>query len=135
STTGVCRPYCCASLDDCAKETFCHPEAMAEAMFKPVLIPVCIPETHCQLLDDSTCPTGLTCTVVRDDGTTSCVQPGSHKRGEPCPCAPGYVCSTFDNECTKLCHVGGNDCDPGGTCTGGIYGYPSDIGLCEGYSN
>jgi hypothetical protein len=98
------------------------------------LIPVCIPATNCTPLDDVTCTDGLKCTIVRDDGTTSCVKPGTGKRGAKCPCAEGYFCSSFDGKCLQLCHVGTDgECEPGGTCAGGIAGYPDGIGICEGY--
>ncbi|MFO0756603.1 MAG: hypothetical protein U0359_08940 [Byssovorax sp.] len=127
---GVCRAYCCDKLEDCDPDTYCAPRDMAGGSVK---IPVCVPVKKCQPLDDSTCDMGQTCTVVRDDGTTSCVDLGAGTRGEGCPCASGYVCSKVNNTCLKLCHLG-NDADcMGGTCQGGVMGYPEGIGICVGY--
>jgi len=82
------------------------------------------------LLDDSTCPEGETCTIVRVDGTTSCVTPGSGELGQPCPCAAGYVCSTGANQCLKLCKIAEPDCPANHTCQGGSTGYPEGFGIC-----
>ncbi len=126
----VCRPYCCDKLEDCPSDTYCAPLPMAEATVK---IPVCVPVKKCMPLDDSTCDPGQTCTIVRDDGTTSCVDLGAGLRGESCPCASGFVCSQINNTCLKLCNLG-NDADcMGGTCQGGVMGYPEGIGVCVGY--
>jgi hypothetical protein len=127
---GACRAYCCDQLEDCPTDTYCAPGLMAEAAVK---IPVCVPVKKCQPLDDSTCDPGQTCTIVRDDGTTSCVDLGAGERGESCPCAAGFMCSKINNTCLKLCHLG-NDADcMGGTCQGGVMGYPEGIGVCVGY--
>lgn len=127
---GSCRPYCCDQLEDCPGDTYCAPLPMAEG---PAKIPVCVPVHKCMPLDDSTCDPGQTCTIVRDDGTTSCVDLGVGLRGEGCPCASGFVCSKVNNTCLKLCHLG-NDADcMGGTCQGGVMGYPDGIGVCVGY--
>ncbi|MEO7329329.1 MAG: hypothetical protein ABI193_12165 [Minicystis sp.] len=127
---GVCRPYCCDKLEDCPDDTYCAPLPMAEAAVK---IPVCVPVKKCMPLDDSTCDPGQTCTIVRDDGTTSCVDLGVGLRAEGCPCASGFVCSQINNTCLKLCHLG-NDADcMDGTCQGGVMGYPDGIGVCVGY--
>ena len=127
---GVCRAYCCDEVEDCAADTYCAPLAMAESAVK---VPVCIPVKKCQPLDDTTCDNGQTCTIVRDDGTTSCVDPGPGLRSEGCPCAPGFVCSKINNTCLQLCQLG-NDADcMGGTCQGGVMGYPEGIGICVGF--
>jgi hypothetical protein len=100
------------------------------------MIPVCVPAIPCQLLDDTSCCVGnaceLTCSVVRDDGTTSCVAPGTGTLADPCPCAAGYICSKLTNECKKLCKIGQDavDCDSGGKCQGGTTSLPADIGIC-----
>ncbi len=133
---GVCRPYCCGALEDCPVDTYCDPVAIAEGdlpnngTIAPE-IPVCIPATHCTLLDDTTCPDDMTCTIVRQDGTTSCVEPGDGKIGDPCPCAAGHVCSTGKNTCHQLCHIGSQvDCPEGYSCFGGTTAYPNDFGIC-----
>jgi hypothetical protein len=133
---GVCRPYCCQDVEACPEKTFCSPLPMAEdTVNSPRLaIPVCAPATNCQLLDDLSCPEGLTCSIVRADGTTTCVAPGAGVLGEHCPCAAGFVCAKLTDECKKLCHLGQDevDCPNGGTCQGGSQGYPDGIGLCVG---
>ncbi len=128
---GICRPYCCGPVEACPADTYCAPTPMAEAAVK---IPVCVPAKMCKPLDDSTCTDGQTCTIVRDDGTTSCVDPGDGSRGDSCPCAAGQVCSKITNTCLKLCHIGNDAADCGaGSCQGGVMGYPDGIGICVGY--
>ena len=72
------------------------------------------------------------CTIVRNDGTTSCVTPGTGKRGAKCPCAGGYVCAPATNSCVKLCRIGNDaaDCEGGGACQGGVMVYPEGFGVC-----
>lgn len=135
TSTGACRPYCCGNVEDCATGTYCAPERMQEAPAdgEPILIPVCIQATDCELLTDA-CGADLTCTIVRADGTTSCVEPGEGGVGDPCPCAAGFVCSLLTNECKKLCHLneGATDCGQGATCQGGSMGFPTGFGICVG---
>ena len=77
---------------------------------------------------------GQTCTIVRDDGTTSCLDPGQGTTDEICPCAAGYYCSPTSNTCLKLCHTINPDpqeCGPNGGCQGGVDGpYPEGFGTC-----
>ncbi len=128
---GLCRPYCCGEVEACPLDTYCAPVPMAEAAVK---IPVCLPAYKCKPLDDSSCTNGQTCTIVRDDGTTSCVDPGDGSRGDSCPCAAGQVCSKITNTCLRLCHIGNDMADCGvGSCQGGVMGYPDGIGICVGY--
>lgn len=128
---GICRQYCCGDVESCPADTYCAPIRMAETAKS---IPVCTPVTKCQLLDDSICKPGQVCTIVRDDGTTSCIDVGPGKAGDQCPCADGYVCSKINNTCLKLCHIGNDAADcAGGTCQGGVAGYPQGIGICVGY--
>jgi len=95
-------------------------------------IPVCVSVEPCTLLDDSTCSTkGQTCTIVRNDGTTSCVDPGTGQAGDPCPCAAGHVCSYAVNQCLKLCRTSmAGDCPEGHMCAGGAGNYPEGFGSC-----
>jgi hypothetical protein len=143
--TGTCRQYCCGHIEDCAQGTYCQPRPMLEAAtagVNDVLIPVCIPATGCELLS-SDCGDDLACTIVREDGTTSCVEPGTGVAGDECwciagdcSCASGFVCSLFSNECKKLCHLGMDheDCGEDATCQGGSMAYPPDFGICVGGS-
>jgi hypothetical protein len=130
---GVCQPYCCADIESCEKGTYCTPMPMNEdlASPNPLKVPVCIPTTPCTLLDDTSCgSSGLTCTLVRADGSTSCVEPGEGLIGDPCPCAAGHVCSKTMQKCLKLCHVGAGDCPDGMLCQGGAKAIPDGIGVC-----
>jgi hypothetical protein len=132
SGVGVCRPYCCGDIEACQTGSYCSPAVMAEdaTSLLPLVIPACLPATPCTPLDDSTCPTGLTCTMVRSDGTTDCVTPGPGEIGDDCPCSAGHVCLKATNKCLKLCHVGGSDCPDGMLCQGGAKGFPDGIGAC-----
>lgn len=131
---GVCRQYCCGHVESCAAGTYCDERPMAESVVAsaPVPIPVCVPAMNCELLNDSVCPTGLTCTIVREDGTTSCVVPGEGRTGEQCPCAPGFVCSMLTNQCKQLCRIDSRaqDCGAGAKCQGGSAIYPAGFGVC-----
>jgi hypothetical protein len=134
---GVCRQYCCGSVESCASGTYCDARPMAESTGEgadSIAIPVCIPAMNCELLNERVCPAGLTCTIVRDDGTTSCVTPGVSLAREACPCASGFVCSMLTNECKKLCRVdnGSQECGIGGSCQGGSMAYPAGFGICVG---
>lgn len=134
---GICRQYCCSHLAPCAPGTYCESRPMADSAGtgeRTPEIPVCVPATNCELLNDSTCPAGLTCTIVREDGTTSCVKPGLSRAKDQCPCAPGFVCSMLTNECKKLCRIehAEQDCDAGARCQGGSMAYPAGFGVCVG---
>ncbi len=96
-------------------------------------IPVCTPTTPCAvLMKMGTCPNGEVCTIVRADGTTSCVTKGDGTLCQPCPCDDGYVCSAT-GICQKLCHTAETDeCGTGSTCQGGSSKYPQGIGICVG---
>jgi hypothetical protein len=126
---GACRDYCCGDVEACPKDTFCATEPMTEA--SDVLIPVCVPASNCKLLEPCDDP-ALACTVVRADGTTSCVEPGDGHEGDVCPCADGYMCAKLTNECKKLCHEGGasDDCPEGTVCQGGSMEFPEGFGVC-----
>lgn len=135
--SGVCRHYCCGKLEECDKGTYCFPVSSFDSGNAGPHIPVCLPASNCQLLNDATCESGLTCVIVRDDGTTTCLEPGPGHRGDPCAgtlgCAPGFYCSD-QQACAKLCHTDQpGECDAPGVCQGGMQGFPSNIGICAGY--
>ena len=134
--TPQCLPYCCQDPEACKKDTWCVPERLTDGSDAGDLpkVPVCIQASNCSLLDGPVlCPDGLMCTIVRSDGTTSCVQPGNGTAGQGCPCASGYVCSLLVDKCFKLCHIGSdNECPAGAECVGGMGGYPDGIGNCLG---
>jgi len=129
--TGACRQYCCGHVEDCAQNTYCAPQPMNEDT--DVQIPVCMPADKCTLLTDA-CGEGRTCSIVRADGTTSCVEPGMGQEGDACPCAAGFVCSLLTNQCKKLCHLDEDaaDCGPDAKCQGGSMGFPPGFGICVG---
>lgn len=133
---GVCRPYCCGDVEACPSRTHCEVRELRDDADEasPMGIPVCVPAMDCKLLEHEPCASlGLVCGIVRADGTTSCVPPGTGKLDEPCPCAFGYVCAKSQNKCLKLCHVNlaSAEC-PGGTCQGGTGELPPGIGVCVG---
>jgi hypothetical protein len=129
--TPICRTYCCDSLESCPSETYCVTSPMNEPPY--AAIPVCIPAMTCVLLDDATCPAGLTCAIVRASGTTSCIVPGTGTTGQACPCAAGFTCSAADDTCLQLCHTGTDECGSNGFCQGGTKPYPDGIGYCVSY--
>lgn len=133
---GICRPYCCGDPEACPESTFCEVRELRdeEASDEPIGVPVCMPAMNCKLLEAEPCASmGLVCGIVRADGTTSCVPPGTGKLDEPCPCAFGYVCAKSSNKCLKLCHVNNASAEcPGGTCQGGTGGLPTGFGVCVG---
>ncbi|AUX47389.1 hypothetical protein SOCE26_089090 [Sorangium cellulosum] len=134
---GVCREHCCLNTESCAPGAYCDARRMAESADEGPDAPriaVCMPAENCELLNDSTCASGLTCTIVRDDGTTSCVEPGPGRADDPCPCAPGFVCSRLNNTCKQLCRIddGPSDCGVGAKCQGGSAVYPPGFGVCVG---
>jgi hypothetical protein len=97
-------------------------------------IPVWVPLQPCTLLDDSSCPAGATCTVVRNDGKTTCVPTGTGTDLMPCsedaPCASGYVCagSRDARTCRRICRTPA-DCASGVACNLSP-SLPSTFGLC-----
>lgn len=130
-SVALCRPYCCGDFEDCPAHTFCAKEPMAENPSRN--IPVCMPVTPCQLLTDGACAADQTCSIVRADGTASCVTKGVGQFCQACPCAAGFTCSAT-GICQKICHTsaqGNGECGLG-TCQGGSMNLPSGIGLCVG---
>lgn len=128
---GVCHPYCCGDSEACAPMTFCAAVAMNVDAPAPN-IPVCRPMEPCALLTEGGCTiAGETCTIVRADGSTSCVKSGDGQDGDGCPCASGFVCSAASNLCLRLCHTNREqDCPSGYQCSGGSKPYPTGYGVC-----
>lgn len=142
SAEGLCQPYCCGEVEACPTNTFCAPRAVSKGDYRGAIskahVPFCVPASPCKLLDDSTCNVnGETCTIVRNNGTTSCVTPGTGQHQDKCSavsgpnsCAPGYTCSFANGTCHKLCQTAAPDC-PGNTkCLGGSYSFPKGFGVC-----
>jgi hypothetical protein len=133
---GQCRHYCCGGNAVCSvtyAPSFCNPELVAGGAYR---VPVCMPISGCTLF--GTCPSGQTCGVVKDDGTTSCVPIGPQGVGAPCDsddCAAGLTCLGMVGArvCYQLCHVSGaSECPSGTTCTGSaqLFGDPQ-FGICR----
>ena len=123
----VCEPFCCGDPEDCPTKTYCKPTSLVGTQLP---IPVCTPATQCELLnDDAWCKPGQACAIVRDDGTTSCIDAGPSQADGACPCAAGYNCSAATGTCLKLCHIGSDECGTG-ICQGGTKPYPQGIGFC-----
>ena len=143
---GVCRHYCCSSDDPCASDTFCAGRALLDPNVPADQeVPVCIPKTSCELdgpypcdasANECKCTDGTACTVVRADGTTGCLPPGTGVTDEPCTCAtggvcacaPGYVCSYGTQTCRQLCKTGGEPCSVG-ICQSSP-ALPAGFGIC-----
>ncbi|HEX3345487.1 MAG TPA: hypothetical protein VHS09_12975, partial [Polyangiaceae bacterium] len=87
--SGTCQHYCCSGNTECGPELpvspadeFCDIQATTQAT--GVEIPVCMPihpAGGCKLLAPDVCASTETCSVVRDDGSTSCVAIGGAKAG------------------------------------------------------
>lgn len=141
---GACLPYCCAGGEDCEQGSYCAERPLRDDVVPGVpdlRVPVCVAADNCKLGEEfpcegsgCTCEPDETCTIVRPNGTTSCVVPGTGQAGQACPCAPGHVCSQGTNKCLKLCGINsaGDDC-PNGACQA-VDGFPQGYGVCVGSS-
>jgi hypothetical protein len=132
----VCRHYCCAGNTSCSLTDFCDVEPTTDA--PGTLVPVCMPVVPCQLLAQGACPSGDTCEVVRDDGTTSCETVGSAEQGASCDsehCAAGLVClgAVGARNCYTLCYTATMaECNANQQCTGGLPLFPDPaVGWCQ----
>ncbi len=143
-TTGICWPYCCGDPDACEAQSWCAERSSRDAaMGSPSVsmrLPVCVPGDNCNVLPEpggtDGCSQGLACTIVRNDGTRACLEPGMQGEGEPCGaeaerCARGFVCSKSSMTCLKLCHIGSEDCGSG-VCQAGTSDLGDSIGICVG---
>jgi hypothetical protein len=143
SGLGRCLRYCCKEWaapkppgDGGAATHYCTPQPMAARPSERV--PVWVKLDNCTLLaDELQCAKGTTCTVVTNDGRTTCVPAGAGRDYASCaaePCDRGYVClGTTDRRCRKLCR----DSEGSTECSGGAYcqrlpTIPSGFGICAG---
>jgi hypothetical protein len=130
---GRCLPYCCgatAGADPCGKARYCA--TLAVAARPDDRVPVCAPLDNCPLLQDQDhCPTGSSCTVVRNDGATTCVPIGTGRDLQACPCDRGYVCLGPEGNrlCRKLCNLGDQTACGAGTCEA-LSTIPTTFGIC-----
>ncbi|MGH7327123.1 MAG: hypothetical protein ACREJX_02110 [Polyangiaceae bacterium] len=130
----TCRKYCCDT--DCNDGTFC--DIQYEASDNKVKVPVCEAVRSCQLLGSpSQCNADETCTVVDENGTTSCVATGPATAGESCDtvhCAADLVCLGDLNarKCYALCSTSAADCASGLTCMSSapLFREPA-VGVCQ----
>jgi hypothetical protein len=142
---GRCLPYCCNQSSNCTSGTFCAERPLRKAASdmsdaEPPHVPVCVPADACSLEDQFPCPTGTdcrckgdtACMVVRDDGTTTCMKPGSGQQGEACPCAWNHVCSSVTHECIKICRTDPTKADCGAQKCQASSELPQNFGVCVG---
>jgi len=139
---GTCQRYCCAGNTECVASEFCDIQPTTQTT--GIQIPVCMPiepAGGCALLaSPSSCPATETCSVVRENGATSCVAVGGAKAGDECDqahCADGLVClgTPGQRRCYQLCHTG-NPAECSATqqqmCKGGQPLFPDpSIGICQ----
>jgi hypothetical protein len=143
SALARCRPYCCGLPESCGPSAYCAelPARDPGGPSEGLLVPVCLAADNCDLSEPVPCPQGRTCTctqdtacsIVKPDGTTACVAPGSGRQGQSCPCAAGHLCSRGSNVCVKLCKP--EDLSPScpeGTLCQLAAGVPQPFGLCVG---
>lgn len=134
---GTCRHYCCSGNSACSTNQFCDVQPVTQS--PKTLVPVCMPQIPCTLLDDDSCPASQQCGVVREDGATSCVDLGTAGDREPCDdehCARGFVClgAMGSRRCAPLCYTAvPSPCNGSGrTCTGTLPLFPDPtIGACQ----
>jgi hypothetical protein len=130
---GRCLPYCCGTTTTegaCDKTRYC---ALLAVAARPAdRVPVCAPLDNCPLLQDQDhCPAESACTVVRNDGATTCVPIGTGRDLQACPCDRGYVCLGPDGNrlCRKLCRIGDTAACGAGTCQA-LSTMPTGFGIC-----
>ncbi len=141
---GRCLRYCCGawSAPDLSPDAgggthYCTPKPLAARPSDKV--PVWVKLDDCTLLEDElNCPEGTTCTVVTNDGRTTCVPavPGQREWASCVDqgCDKGYVClGTIDRRCRKLCR----ESDGSAGCSAGAYcqrvpTIPEGFGICSG---
>jgi hypothetical protein len=138
---GVCRAVSCALPIICPPGFFYRRASLRVngATRGNLQVPVCVPNERCTPLSTpNPCTKPLEeCAVVGSQGETGCVIPGPRKQGETCDeddrCAHGLLCSKFNNQCVRLCHVAADvsEC-AGGSCQGGNQSIPDGFGICVG---
>ncbi len=128
SGTAQCRPYCCSDPELCPVGTYCalRPKRELVAETTALQVMACVPAEACRFDEpfpcDSavmtcSCPSDKTCGLVRADGTTACVTPGTGTQGQSCPCAAKHVCSASTNTCLEVCSLSdASACGETGEC-------------------
>jgi hypothetical protein len=140
---GRCLPYCCSKVTICTSGTYCAERPLrvdASDTSETQRVPVCVPADGCSLEEPFPCPSGSNCRcqadkacmVVRDDGTTSCVEPGTGQQGDACPCAWNHVCSGTTHQCLKICRTDAAQNDCGAQKCQASSELPQNFGVCVG---
>src|SRR5262249_17840095 len=141
---GRCLPYCCDIATTCTSGSYCAERPLLKAATddptsEPPHVPVCVPADNCSLEEQYPCPKGdcrckddPACMVVRDDGTTACVKPGTGQQGDPCPCAWNHVCSSVTQRCVKICNTDPTKTDCGEQKCQASSELPPNFGVCVG---
>lgn len=140
--SGRCFRFCCrewamptATPDGGGGTHYCTPQPLAARPTEK--IPVWVKLDNCTLLDDMLqCTEGRTCTVVTNDGRTSCVPAGTGRDYASCAteaCDRGYVClGTVDRQCRKLCKEGDMTACPTGSYCQRLPTITTGYGICSG---
>lgn len=143
---GTCRHYCCAGNSACSDNQFCDVQPVADS--PGTLVPVCLVQIPCVLVPavpaattslGDACPPSDQCSVVRDNGDTSCVTVGTAQDGDSCEqdhCARGLVClgPLGSRRCEPLCYTTDpTSCkDSGRSCIGTLPLFPNPtVGVCQ----
>jgi hypothetical protein len=137
---GSCQHYCCGGTPSCEINEFCDVQPTAQD--PTVVVPVCMSEVPCLLFQDEFCPASQQCSVVREDGSTSCVNVGAAQDGDSCDaahCARGLVClgAQGAKQCAPLCYTAlpnacTNTAKPGRKCIATLpLFHDKSIGVCQ----
>src|SRR6478752_6751150 len=145
---GRCLRYCCDRETSCDGGDYCAERPLRKAPSdissgEPPHVPVCVPADNCSLEDRYPCPAGsdcrckgdTACMVVRNDGATTCLKPGSGQEGDPCPCAWNHVCSSQTNLCVEICRTDPTKNDCGVQKCQASSELPNNFGVCVGPTN
>ena len=130
---------------NCTSGTYCAERPLRKATTdtsdtEPPHVPVCVPADGCSLEDEFPCPAGTdcrckgdtACMVVRDDGTTTCMKPGTGQQGDACPCAWNHVCSSVTQQCITICRTDPTRNDCGVQKCQASSELPENFGVCVG---
>lgn len=141
---GRCLPYCCEQDSQCTSGTFCAERPLRKApsdttSAEPPHVPVCVPADACSLEEpfpcegsECRCKGDTACMVVRDDGTTTCMKPGTGQQGDACPCAWNHVCSSVTHQCIEICRTDPTKNDCGAQKCQASSELPQNFGVCVG---
>lgn len=111
-TAGKCLRLCCGGdYTACPNGEHCFSSLLIQVGDAGVAsgVMVCQPVGTCDVLTGKTCPAGQACHIVDPTGAVACIDEGTGKVGQDCPCAAGFTC--VGKKCTRLCRAieGGGD--------------------------